>query len=143
MSRASRDWPKAPSDVSEHLQLKGGFKKSLSMSGEVLFGAGAVASSGALETDAADIPGKSIGVLGHDLHGVRVIGLEDANRSGGSHPVAVKEDHDLPTVFCSAQASVIRLARTAPISVTSRSRSGSASMTSKTFSPKAPTTFLA
>jgi hypothetical protein len=31
MSRASRNWPKAPSDVSEHLQLKGGFKKSLSI----------------------------------------------------------------------------------------------------------------
>ena len=36
-------------------------------------------------------------------------------------------------IFCSAQASVIRLARTAPMPVTSRSRSGSASITSKTF----------
>jgi len=34
------------------------------------------------------------------------------------------------TIFCSAQASVIRLARTAPMPVTSRSRSGSASITS-------------
>jgi hypothetical protein len=32
----------------------------------------------------------------HNLHGVRAIGLEDANRPGGSDPVAVKEDHDLP-----------------------------------------------
>ena len=47
------------------------------------------------------------------------------------------------TIFCSAQASVIRLARTAPMPVTSRSQSGSASMTSKTFSPKALTIFLA
>ena len=37
----------------------------------------------------------------------------------------------------------MRLARTAPRPVTSRSRSGSASMTSKTFSPKALTIFLA
>ena len=51
---------------------------------------------GALETDASDIPGKPIGVLGHDLHGVRAVGLEDANRSGGADPIAVKEDHDLP-----------------------------------------------
>ena len=47
------------------------------------------------------------------------------------------------TTFCSAQASVIRFARTAPMPVTSRSRSGSASMTSNTFSPKALTIFLA
>ena len=51
---------------------------------------------GALETNASDIPGKPIGVLGHDLHGVRAIGLEDANRPGGADPVAVQEDHDLP-----------------------------------------------
>ena len=51
---------------------------------------------GALETDASNIPGKPIGVLGHDLHGVRAVGLEDANRPGGADPVAVQEDHDLP-----------------------------------------------
>ena len=34
--------------------------------------------------------------VGHDLHGVRAVGLKDANRPGGSDPVAVKEDHDLP-----------------------------------------------
>ena len=51
---------------------------------------------GALETDASNIPGKSIGVLRHDLHGVRAVGLEDANRPRGSDPVAVQEDHDLP-----------------------------------------------
>src|SRR5580704_5054502 len=39
---------------------------------------------------------KPIGVLGHDLHGVRAVGLEDANRPGGSNPITVKEDHDLP-----------------------------------------------
>ena len=51
---------------------------------------------GAFETDASDVPGKPIGVLGHDLHGVRAVGLEDANRPRSSYPVAVKEDHDLP-----------------------------------------------
>jgi hypothetical protein len=51
---------------------------------------------GALETNPANIPGKPIGVLSHDLHGVRAVGLEDANRPGGTDPVAVKEDHDLP-----------------------------------------------
>src|SRR5208282_3180070 len=51
---------------------------------------------GALETDASDVPGKPMGVLGHDLHGVRAVGLEDTNRPGGSDPVAVQEDHDLP-----------------------------------------------
>jgi transcriptional regulator with XRE-family HTH domain len=40
------------------------------------------------------------------------------------------------TIFCSAQAAVIRLARTGPMPVTSLSRSGSASMVSNTFSPK-------
>src|ERR1700679_3624006 len=52
---------------------------------------------GALETDPSDVSGEPIGVLGHDLHGVRAVCLEDANRSSGSDPIAVKEDHDLPT----------------------------------------------
>jgi hypothetical protein len=51
---------------------------------------------GALETNASDIPREPIGVLGHDLNGVRAVGLEDANRPGRADPVAVKEDHDLP-----------------------------------------------
>ena len=38
----------------------------------------------------------AVGILGHDLHGVGVVGLEDANRPRGSDPVAMKEDHDLP-----------------------------------------------
>jgi len=50
----------------------------------------------ALEANPSDVPGKPIGVLGHDLHGVRAIGLEDANRPGGADSVAVQEDHDLP-----------------------------------------------
>jgi hypothetical protein len=90
-----------------------------------------------LETDATNIPGEPIRVLRHDLDGVRPVGLEDANRPGGADPVAVKEDHDLPHDLLSAQASVMRFAQTAPIPFTSRSRPGSASMTSKTFSPKA------
>ena len=51
---------------------------------------------GSLKTDAADIPGEPVGVLTHDLDGVRPIGLEDADRPSCPDPVAVKEDHDLP-----------------------------------------------
>ena len=47
------------------------------------------------------------------------------------------------TAFCSAQAAVIRSARTGPIPSTSRRRSGSVSMTSNTRSPKARTSFFA
>ena len=47
------------------------------------------------------------------------------------------------TTFCSAQASTIRLARTGPMPSTSRRRSGSASITSNTFSPNARTSFFA
>ena len=47
------------------------------------------------------------------------------------------------TTFCSAQASTIRFARTEPIPSTSRRRSGSASITSNTFSPNARTSFFA
>src|SRR5258705_12874007 len=45
-------------------------------------------------------------------------------------------------IFWSAQAVVMRLARTAPMPVTSRRRSGSASIVSNTFSPKARTSFF-
>jgi hypothetical protein len=51
---------------------------------------------GALETGPSDVPGEPIGVLGHHLHGVCAVGLEDAHRLGNADPVAVKEDHDLP-----------------------------------------------
>src|SRR5208337_1588520 len=51
---------------------------------------------GGLETNAPDIPGKAIGVLGHNLHGVGAVSLEDANYPAGSDPVAMKEKHDLP-----------------------------------------------
>ena len=47
------------------------------------------------------------------------------------------------TTFCSTQASVIRFARTFPMPVTSRRRSGSASITSNTFSPNARTSLRA
>src|SRR6266446_798032 len=49
----------------------------------------------------------------------------------------------LTTIFCSAQAAVLRPARTGPMPVTSLSRSGSTSIVSNTFSPKARTSFLA
>ena len=45
--------------------------------------------------------------------------------------------------LCSAQALVMRWARTGPMPVTSRKRSGSASITSNTVSPKARTSFCA
>ena len=51
---------------------------------------------GGLEADAADVAGKPIGVLGHDLDGVGAIGLVDANRPRGADAMAVQEDHDLP-----------------------------------------------
>jgi hypothetical protein len=35
-------------------------------------------SVGALETNPSDVSGKPIGVLGHDLHGVSAVSLEDA-----------------------------------------------------------------
>ena len=50
---------------------------------------------GGLEPDAANVPRKSVRVLGHDLHGVGAVGLEDAYRPGRSHTVAVQEHHDL------------------------------------------------
>src|SRR5205823_13649526 len=47
------------------------------------------------------------------------------------------------TAFCSAQAARMLAARTGPMPATSRSRSGVASMTSNTFSPKAADTAIA
>ena len=49
-----------------------------------------------LEADAADIAGETVGVLGHDLHGIGAVGLEDADRACGAHAMAMQEDHDLP-----------------------------------------------
>src|ERR1700737_3763087 len=37
-----------------------------------------------LEADAADIAGETVGVLGHDLHGIGAVGLEDADRTCGA-----------------------------------------------------------
>ena len=95
------------------------------------------------EADAADIAREAVGVLGHDLDGIGAVGLEDANRTRRAHAMAVQEDHDLTHDLLLAQALVMRLARIGPMPVTSRSRSGSASMISKTFSPNALTIFLA
>ncbi len=36
------------------------------------------------------------GVFGHDLDGVRAVGLVDAYRPGCADAVAVREDHDFP-----------------------------------------------
>ena len=40
-------------------------------------------------------PRKPVRVLGHDLHGVGAVGLEDAHRSCRPDAVAVQEHHDL------------------------------------------------
>jgi hypothetical protein len=55
----------------------------------------------------------------------------------------VQEDHDLPHDLLLGPGVVMRWARTGPMPVTSRSRSGSASITSNTVSPKARTSFCA
>ena len=51
---------------------------------------------GAPEADAADVAGQTVGVLADDLHGIGAVGLEDPDRSGGAHPMAVEKEHDLP-----------------------------------------------
>src|SRR5271169_2472783 len=51
---------------------------------------------GGLESDAADILGQPVRVLGHDLDGVGAICLEDAYRPRGADTVAVQEDHYFP-----------------------------------------------
>ena len=51
---------------------------------------------GRLETDAADVARQAIWVFGHDLDGVRAVGLEDPHRPRRADAVALQEDHDLP-----------------------------------------------
>src|SRR5215470_16682045 len=51
---------------------------------------------GGLETNATNIAREPVRVLGHDLDGVRAIGLEDPHRSRGADAVAVQKDHDFP-----------------------------------------------
>ena len=58
-------------------------------------------------------------------------------------PLACRNTMISRMTFCCAQASVMHLARTRPMPVTSRSRPGSASMTSKTWSPNAAISFFA
>src|ERR1022692_3019303 len=88
---------------------------------------------GGFEANAADIPRKAIGILGHDLDGVGTIGLEDPYRPRRADAVAVQEDHDL------ANHLLLGPGRDDP----TRSRSAWVSMTSNTFSPKARRSFLA
>ena len=49
---------------------------------------------GGLEANAADVTREAIGVLRHDLHGVRAVGLVDAHRPRCADTVAMQEDHD-------------------------------------------------
>ena len=98
---------------------------------------------GGPEADAANIARQSIGVLGHHLHRIGAVGLVDSDRTSRADAVRCRKTMMSRTTFCSAQAPVMRLARIGPIPGTSRSRSGSASITSKTVSPKAFTSFLA
>jgi hypothetical protein len=49
-----------------------------------------------LEPNSADVPRQPIGVLRHDLDGVRAVGLEDADCPSRTDAMAVQEHHDLP-----------------------------------------------
>ena len=51
---------------------------------------------GGLETDAADVARQAIRVFGHDLDGVRTVGLVDAHRPRRTDTMAVQEHHDFP-----------------------------------------------
>ena len=46
------------------------------------------------EADATDVARQAVGVLGHHLHGVIAVRLEDPHRSGRADAMAVQEDHD-------------------------------------------------
>jgi hypothetical protein len=74
---------------------------------------------------------------------VGTIGLENPHRPRRADTVAVQEHHDFPHRLLLCQAARMLAARTGPMPSTSRSRSGVASMTSNTFSPKARTSFFA
>ncbi len=50
---------------------------------------------GGAEADAADVARQAVGVLGHHLHGVLAVGLEDPHRPGRTDAMAVQKDHDL------------------------------------------------
>jgi hypothetical protein len=82
-------------------------------------------------------------VLGHDLHGIGAVGLEDTNRARGPHAMAVQEDHDLPHDLLLGPRGRNPLSATGPMPSISRKRSGSTSMMSNTFSPNALTNFFA
>src|ERR1035437_4521679 len=47
-----------------------------------------------LEADTPDIPSQTIRVLGHNLHSIGAVGLEDPHRSRRADAVTVQEDHD-------------------------------------------------
>src|SRR5450830_205400 len=100
-------------------------------------------SVGGLEANASNVARQAIRVFRHDLHGIRTVGLVNADCPCRAAPWLCRKTIISRTIVCSAQASVMRLARTTPMPVTSRSRSGSASMISNTFSPNASTIFLA
>ena len=52
-------------------------------------------SSAALETDAPDVTGQSVGVLADQGDGIRAIGFVNANGSHGADAVRLEEHHDL------------------------------------------------
>src|SRR6266702_146340 len=98
---------------------------------------------GGLEADAPDIARQAIRVLAHDLDGVGTIGLENPYRSRRADTVAVEEDHDFPHRLLLGPGGKDAGSANRPDASTSRSRSGVASITSNTFSPKARRSFLA
>ena len=50
---------------------------------------------GGLEPDAANVAGKTVRVLGHDLNGIHAVGLVDPHRARRADTMAVQEHHDL------------------------------------------------
>jgi hypothetical protein len=66
------------------------------------------------------------------LHGIGTVGLEDANRSGCANAKVVKKDHDLAHDLLLRPGVGNALGPLGPMPVTSRSRPGFASITSKT-----------
>ena len=54
---------------------------------------------GRLESNAADVARQAIWVFGHDLDGVRAVGLVDAHCPRRADAVAVQEHHDFPHRF--------------------------------------------
>src|SRR5262245_36821419 len=96
-----------------------------------------------LEANAADIARQPIRVLRHHLDSVGAIGFEDTHRPRSTDAMAMKEDHDFAHDLLFGPGDSNAAGPHWTDASTSRSRSGSASITSNTLSPKTRTSFLA